>query len=77
MAEYSISRSITAAPPGRMSTAAVLGEDAAQALAGRVADAAYFDGLRERIRQHADKPATLPAGAASHPSRPGAKAGSR
>jgi antitoxin ParD1/3/4 len=44
---------------------------------GRVADAAYFDGLRERIRQHAEKTATPPADAAAKPARRGAKAGSR
>jgi antitoxin ParD1/3/4 len=44
---------------------------------GRVADAAYFDGLRERIRQHADKKATPPTGSPAGTSRRGAKAGAR
>ncbi|MCP5233810.1 MAG: type II toxin-antitoxin system ParD family antitoxin [Zoogloeaceae bacterium] len=44
---------------------------------GRVADTAYFDGLRERIRQHGEKPAAQPADSAAGTARRRAKAGAR
>lgn len=44
---------------------------------GRAADAAYFDGLRERIHRHSERNAAPSADRAAGASRRGAKAGVR
>jgi antitoxin ParD1/3/4 len=44
---------------------------------GRAADAAYFDGLRERIHRHARSDPASPTGGAAQAARRGAKAGVR